>query len=158
MPKSLDETYKRILNEVNNENWKLTYRLLQCLTVALRPLRVEELAEVLAFDLTAGRIPKLNAGWRWEDEEEAVLSACSSLVSVIVEWLPDCSILAFLRKRIPYLESPCKPRHGRRIPVSYSHRTFTCDPSPGLSRRLTLPGRPLLQTQCREDPSLSICF
>ena len=61
------------------------YRLLQRLAVALRPLRVEELAEVLAFDLTAGGMPKLNADWRWHDQEEAVLSACSSLVSVIVD-------------------------------------------------------------------------
>jgi ankyrin repeat protein len=35
-------------------------------------------------DLTAGGIPKLNPDWRWEDQEEAVLSACSSLVSVMV--------------------------------------------------------------------------
>jgi hypothetical protein len=84
LPKSLDETYKRILGEINNANRVHAYRLLQCLTVALRPLRVEELAEVLAFDLTPGGIPKLNAAWRWEDKEEAVLSACSSLVSVIV--------------------------------------------------------------------------
>ncbi|KAN0129857.1 hypothetical protein V8E53_012329 [Lactarius tabidus] len=85
LPKSLDGTYKRILNEINNANRVHAYRLLQCLTVALRPLRVEELAEVLAFDLTAGGIPKLNADWRWEDQEEAVLSACSSLVSGIVD-------------------------------------------------------------------------
>jgi hypothetical protein len=85
LPKSLDETYKRILNEINNANRVHAYRLLQCLAVALRPLRVEELAEVLAFDLTAGGIPKLNADWRWEDQEEAVLSACSSLVSVIID-------------------------------------------------------------------------
>ena len=85
LPKSLDETYKRILNEINNANRVHAYRLLQCLAVALRPLRVEELAEVLAFDLTAGGMPKLNADWRWEDQEVAVLSACSSLVSVIVD-------------------------------------------------------------------------
>ena len=85
LPKSLDETYKRILNEINNANQVHAYRLLQCLAVALRPLRVEELAEVLAFDLTAGGMPKLNADWRWEDQEEAVLSACSSLVSVIID-------------------------------------------------------------------------
>ena len=84
LPKSLDETYKRILNEINNANWVHAYRLLQCLAVALRPLRVEELAELLTFDLTTGRIPKLNSDWRWEDQEEAVLSACSSLVSVII--------------------------------------------------------------------------
>ena len=57
LPKSLDETYKRILNEINNANWTLAYRLLQCLAVALRPLRVEELAEVLAFDLTTTGLP-----------------------------------------------------------------------------------------------------
>ena len=85
LPKSLDETYKRILNEINNANRVHAYRLLQCLTVALRPLRVEELAEVLVFDLTAGGMPKLNGDWGWEDQEEAVLSACSSLVSVIVD-------------------------------------------------------------------------
>jgi ankyrin repeat protein len=85
LPKSLDETYKRILNEINNANRVHAYRLLQCLSVALRPLRVEELAEVLAFDLTTGGLPKLNASWRWEDQEEAVLSACSSLVSVIID-------------------------------------------------------------------------
>jgi hypothetical protein len=84
LPKSLDEAYKRILNEINNANRVHAYRLLQCVAVALRPLRVEELAEVLAFDLTTGGLPKLNASWRWEDQEEAVLSACSSLVSVII--------------------------------------------------------------------------
>ena len=85
LPNSLDETYKRILKEINNSNREHAYRLLQCLAVALRPLRVEELAEVLAFELTTGGIPRLNASWRWEDKEEAVLSACSSLVSVIIE-------------------------------------------------------------------------
>ena len=85
LPKSLDDTYMRILREINNANQDHAYRLLQCLTVASRPLRVEELAEVLAFDLSAGGIPKLNVDWRWENHEEAVLSACSSLVSVIIK-------------------------------------------------------------------------
>ena len=84
LPKSLDETYKRILKEINNSNQRQAHRLLQCLAVAFRPLRVEELAEVLALDVTAEGIPKFNANWRWEDHEAAVLSACSSLVSVII--------------------------------------------------------------------------
>ena len=50
---------------------------------AARPLRVEELAEVLAFDFNAERIPKLNLAWRWEDQEEAVMSACSSLAMIV---------------------------------------------------------------------------
>jgi hypothetical protein len=56
---------------------------LQCLVVAVRPLEVKELAEVLAFDFNTGGIPKLNPGWRWQDQEEAVISACSSLVTIV---------------------------------------------------------------------------
>ena len=59
-------------------------RVLQCLVVAVRPLRVSELAEVLAvnFDDTEG-IPKLNAEWQWEDQEQALLIACSSLIAIV---------------------------------------------------------------------------
>jgi ankyrin repeat protein len=85
LPKSLDGTYERIVKGINKAHWEYAYRLLRCLTVAVRPLRVEELAEVLAVDLNPGEIPKLNTDWRWEDQEEAVLSACSSLVAVIVD-------------------------------------------------------------------------
>ena len=85
LPKSLDETYQRILTEINNANHKQAYQLLQCLAMAYRPLRVEELAEVLALDVDVGRIPKFNANWRWQDHEAAVLSACSSLISVIID-------------------------------------------------------------------------
>ena len=51
--------------------------------VAVRPLRVEELAEVLAVDFSMEAIPKLNINWRSEDQEEAVISACSSLVMIV---------------------------------------------------------------------------
>ena len=74
----------RILNEINNANREHAYQLLQCLTVAYRPLRVKELADVLAVDVNMGGIPILNTHWRWEDQEEAVLSACSSLVTIVV--------------------------------------------------------------------------
>ncbi len=83
LPDSLDETYERILGEIRKPNQGHAHRLLQCLVVAARPLRVEELAEVLAFDFNTGGMPKLNPGWRWEDQEEAVMSACSSLVTIV---------------------------------------------------------------------------
>ena len=85
LPETLDETYVRILQEIPKSNRLHARRLLQCLTVAIRPLRVEELAEVLAVDFGAtGGIPKLNEDLRWEDQEQAVLSACSSLIAVVV--------------------------------------------------------------------------
>ena len=86
LPDTLDETYDRILRGINKAQKDNAHRLLQCLTVAVRPLRVEELAELLALDFQAstGGIPTLKEDWRWDDEEEAVLSTCSSLITIIL--------------------------------------------------------------------------
>ena len=61
--------------------------MLQCLVVAVRPLRVEELAELLAFEFDAaqGEIPKYRPALRLDDQTQAVLSTCSSLVTIIIE-------------------------------------------------------------------------
>ena len=84
LPESLDGTYERVLREIKKPNRDHALRLLQCLVVAIRPLRVEELAEVLAVDFEdAEGTPKLNASWRWEDQEQALLSSCSSLISIV---------------------------------------------------------------------------
>ena len=83
LPESLDETYERILREIRKQNQGHAHQLLQCLVAAVRPLRVEELAEVLAFDFKAEGTPRLDPGWRWEDQEEAVMSACLSLVMIV---------------------------------------------------------------------------
>jgi hypothetical protein len=83
LPESLDETYERILREIRKPNQGHARRLLQCLVAAVRPLQVEELAEILAFDFDAEGVPKLNLGWRWKNQEEAVMSACSSLVMIV---------------------------------------------------------------------------
>ncbi|KAF8493659.1 hypothetical protein F5888DRAFT_1850287, partial [Russula emetica] len=84
LPESLDETYERVLREIKKPNRDHARRLLQCLVVAVRPLRVEELAEVLAIDFNdAEGIPKLNPNWRWEDQERALLTSCSSLIAIV---------------------------------------------------------------------------
>jgi ankyrin repeat protein len=57
--------------------------LLHCVAAAVRPLRVEELAEVLAIDFNTEGIPKLNPYWGWEDPEKVVMSACSNLVIIV---------------------------------------------------------------------------
>jgi hypothetical protein len=77
-------TYERILKEIKKPNKRLAQRVLQCLVVAVRPLRVEELAEVLAVDFDdAEGIPRLKPDWRWEEQELALLSACSSLIAIV---------------------------------------------------------------------------
>ena len=83
LPDSLDGTYERILREIRKPNEGHARRMLQCLVAAVRPLRVAELAEVLAVDFDSEGIPKLNPDWRWEDHEEAVMSTCSSLVMIV---------------------------------------------------------------------------
>ena len=73
-----------MLREIKKPNRDHARRLLQCLVVAIRPLRVEELAEIVAvnFDDAEG-IPKLNPSWRWEDQEQALLTSCSSLITIV---------------------------------------------------------------------------
>ena len=85
LPESLDETYERIIMNIKRANQVHAYRMFQCLAVAIRPLRVAELAELLAFDfdVAEGEMPKLKPNWRWEDHEQAILSTCSSLVTVV---------------------------------------------------------------------------
>jgi hypothetical protein len=85
LPESLDETYELLMTNIKRANQAHAYRMLQCLTVAIRPLTVAELAELLAFDfdVAEGDIPKLKPNWRWEDHEQAILSTCSSLVTIV---------------------------------------------------------------------------
>ena len=66
-------------------NKRLAQRVLQCLVVAVRPLRIEELAEVLAVDFDdAEGIPRLKRDRRWEEQElVALLSAFSSLIGIV---------------------------------------------------------------------------
>lgn len=79
----MDETYEQILLNIDAEKREYAQRLFQCLTLSIRPLRVNELAEILAirFD-DSGSTPNYNASWRSRDAEEAVLSACSGLITV----------------------------------------------------------------------------
>jgi ankyrin repeat protein len=84
LPESLDETYERVLKEIKKPNRDHALRVLQCLVVAIRPLRVEELAEVLAVDFgNEEGIPNLNPNWRWEEQEQALLTSCSSLIAIV---------------------------------------------------------------------------
>ena len=82
LPETLDATYERSLRDINKANWEFAHRLFQCVAAASRPLRVEELAEFLAFDFE-GPIPEFHEDVRLEDPVDAVLSTCSSLLSMV---------------------------------------------------------------------------
>ena len=67
---------------IDKEKREHAIRLLQCLAFSRRPLRAKELAEVLSIQFDTA-IPRLNTSFRPGDADEAVLSACSTLVSII---------------------------------------------------------------------------
>ena len=108
LPETLDETYERMLKAINKTQKDNAHRLLQCLTVAVRLLLVEELAELLAFDFqasTTGGIPTLKEDWRWDDQEEAILSTCSSLIAIVRNG--DSRVVQFSHFSVKeYLTSP----------------------------------------------------
>ena len=83
LPTTLDETYERALQGIPKEKQQHAHHLFQCLVVAIRPLRVEELAELFAIEFDQDSGPSLNEGWRPENPENALLSACSTLIAVI---------------------------------------------------------------------------
>ena len=83
LPDGLDETYERTLLGIDKQKRKFAQRLFQCLLVSIRPLRVEELAEILAIRFDDAEPPTFNADWRPVNAEEAVMSACSSLIAIV---------------------------------------------------------------------------
>ena len=77
LPETLGETYERTLLDIDYENWEYAHRLFQCIVVARRPLRVEELAEFLTFKSEGGS-PIFQWDWRPENSRDTALSTCSS--------------------------------------------------------------------------------
>ena len=109
LPETLDGTYERTLREIHKPDWEFAHRLFQFITVAVRPLRVEELAELLAFDFEAGLIPKFHEDWRLEDPIYTVLSACPSFLAVVDDLFPPQShtVLSLLGQGVLDFRPPC---------------------------------------------------
>ena len=94
----MDEKYERALQTITGTNETYVYRLFQCLAVAIRPLHVEELAEVLALDFRSaqeGGVPELNTNWRWGDHEAEILTACSGLIDIVDNPFSDTRVVEF---------------------------------------------------------------
>jgi hypothetical protein len=83
LPTTLYDTYERALEGIPKEKRQYAHRLFLCLIGALRPLRAEELAELFAIDFDQDSMSNFMEGWRPENPEEAVLSTCSTLISII---------------------------------------------------------------------------
>ncbi|TEY70400.1 hypothetical protein BOTCAL_0104g00090 [Botryotinia calthae] len=79
LPKSLDETYERILQQIDIDHQSEVSKILQALTVAAKRLNVEELVEIIAIDFDSD-LPCFDEDSRLLNPE-IILSICSSLVT-----------------------------------------------------------------------------
>jgi ankyrin repeat protein len=83
LPQTLDETYGRILSGIDKDIQEYAHRLFQCLCVSIRPLRLAELAEALSILFVTERESEDYIDWRSEDSQQALLSSCSGIVTVV---------------------------------------------------------------------------
>ena len=79
MPRTLEETYERILLNINEEYCSDAIKVLQWLAFSARPVTLVEVAEALAVDFT-DTIPRFDPDQRMPDPQD-ILFICSSLVS-----------------------------------------------------------------------------
>ena len=64
LPKTLDETYARILQNIDEEYSQDAFRILQWLVYSARPLRIEEVVEVVAIGTELSQFNPENRGYR----------------------------------------------------------------------------------------------
>ncbi len=81
LPKTLDDTYVRILCTIKAEYYSYAFKILQWLVFSVRPLSIQEAAEILAIDEEAER--GFNPEYRLEDPRD-ILTICSSLVTIAI--------------------------------------------------------------------------
>lgn len=79
LPKSLDETYERILSNIDETHQLEVMKTLQALTVSIDHLNLDQVVEILAVDLDSVP-PRFEPDARLLDSR-SILSMCSSLVT-----------------------------------------------------------------------------
>ncbi|KAL2040634.1 hypothetical protein N7G274_006613 [Stereocaulon virgatum] len=79
LPKTLKDTYQRILCSIDEECVDIALKTLQWLTFYARPMSLDEIAEIVAIDLT--KDPKFDDARRLRRPEDVVSSAQALLSS-----------------------------------------------------------------------------
>jgi hypothetical protein len=72
-----------LLRQIDNADREVAHRLLQCAAASFYPPRVEQLAELVAFDFKTRPTPTFCEDWREEDPVDAVLSTCSGFLHIV---------------------------------------------------------------------------
>ena len=79
LPKTLDDTYTRILCNIDEERYQYAFKILQWLTYSRRPLKLEELAEVVAINVEED--PRFDPDNKFSEPQD-ILQICPSLISL----------------------------------------------------------------------------
>jgi hypothetical protein len=88
LPNTLDGTYDRILCSIDKEYSQDAFRILQWLVYSGRPLRIEEVVDVIAVEINDD--PRFDLDRRLPDPRD-ILTICSSLVATTVETIKQPS-------------------------------------------------------------------
>lgn len=104
LPKTLDETYVRILRNIPDEFSDHAVRILEWLTYSTRPIHLHELAEVVAVNPDGN--PWFDYDARFAESRE-LLSVCSSLITIeeVVDTSPSREIEGICRPVLPDLRA-----------------------------------------------------
>ncbi|KAI9765534.1 MAG: hypothetical protein M1840_007360 [Geoglossum simile] len=82
LPKTLDDTYARILGSIDEEHSRSALEILQWLVYSTRPLQLKEIAEVIAVNIEGN--PRFDPERRFPDPRD-ILIICPSLVTIAEE-------------------------------------------------------------------------
>ena len=85
LPKTLDETYERILSSIDEEYYEDALKIFLWLCFSSRPMRIDEMVEVLAIESTC-----FSPEQRLPDPRD-ILTICSTMVSVSAAATNDTS-------------------------------------------------------------------
>src|SRR5271170_3319178 len=88
LPNTLDGTYDRILCAIDKEYSQDALKILQWLVYSRRPLRIEEVVDIIAVDINDD--PKFDLDRRLPDPRD-ILTICSSLITTAVETINNSS-------------------------------------------------------------------
>jgi hypothetical protein len=81
LPKGLDESYDRIIHQIDERRHEDARKLLQWLAFSVRPLDLAELAEVIAVDFDSRDLPWFDCYRRYYDARD-VVRVCSGFISI----------------------------------------------------------------------------
>lgn len=79
LPKTLDDTYARILCYIDDDHHSYACKILNWLTFSLRPLSLDEVAETIAIDVQGD--PRFDVNSRLAEPLD-ILSICAGLISL----------------------------------------------------------------------------